>query len=1549
MDENRPEMGLKTVDSTKKPLFDKFWKRKNNDYSAIKGDEKPKKVSFFKLWRFASRSDLILVAIGSTVSIITGLGIPCLALLIGSMSEAFVNATTEFMAISNNMKDRSFIVNFTKTEEFKEVTSKRIWMSIYLGIALFLSAAIQVNCFLTACENMMGRIRRRFFYSILRQDMEWYDRHHTGTLATKLFDDLERMREGTGDKVALAIQYSAQFCGGFIVAFAVDWKLTLIMMSLVPLLVIIGIFIAFLMARASTNEARIYAEAGTVAEEVFSAIRTVYAFNGQESECQRYEKELKRARWSGKLRSIYVGVGFGLLFIVLMASYCLSFWVGTDMVVDQGMKPGVMITVFFAVMMGSMALARAAPQFAVIGTAQGTAASIYAIIDRQNQIEQQKALQASVLPVTSGHVHISHVTFSYPSRPEIKILDDFDLTIKPGEVVALVGSSGCGKSTLCSLLLRYYDVDHGDISIDNTVIRDMDVKKLRKIIGIVSQEPVLFNISIKDNISVGCHDDGHDDVVYNGGNGTIVQADEDGVSGNYCDEKLLDSDVKYGQNLKVEEKLGNFEVDEISNFKDDKSYKTESENLVNKDDSQDIEARCHQKSSDSDVKHDSYIKKSQLDLTKNLQNQVMDNIEAVKTACKSANASQFVEALPSRYDTCVGESGVQLSGGQKQRVAIARALIRRPKILLLDESTSALDAESEFKVQKALETAAKGRTTLIIAHRLSTVKIADRIVAMDKGKVAESGSHDELMEKKALHQGIEQPSTMGNVDDMTKKLDPMSIEPTTISEGNEAVRTSESVAKPQEPKTELERLQKELAEEKAVPKSLLSILRYAKPEWVMLTLGTLICIVEGCFFPMFSVFFSNILEVFAGTDPNEKRRKGHIWALSCLLLGLFYAISIFCHSTLFGFSAERLTMRLRSKLFRRILSQELSYFDEPTHTTGRLCTRLSTDAPNVKSAIDFRLGSVFSNIVSFVCGIVLAFYYNWAMAILMTFIFPFGAVGHFFHLRYIRGHAKDDDNEWENVGKVAIEAVENIRTVRALVLEDYFYQTFCDHLERPIKTLRIRARFQALTYGFGSSIFYFLQAASFAFGVYLILNRNEDPMSVLRCLFAISFTAGSLGHLSAYFPEYAKARMAAGIIFKMLNDKPKVNNMARNGIKLDSIQGTITLSNVNFAYPQRSQTQIFNNLNLKVPAGTTLALVGASGCGKSTIFSLIERFYNCNDGEITVDGLKINSVEPQRLREIMALVPQEPVLFDRSIRDNILYGTGGTVEKWAKEERAAGGLDKSGVGSTGHNNKTTVSQPANEDRIEAQENLEANKSNIEHIQHQHGTEIEVDSQRPTDLMDNIEKPDNSETYSNLDKPINSIVKNNLNNNKNVNLHTLPTYDDNNTPLLLKGTNSESLSQNIKNSTKKSTKNDKIGTEASDESLDDILKMVNMYDVIQSLPDRLSTRVGDKGTQLSGGQKQRVAIARALVKNPKILLLDEATSALDSESEYILQQAIHRATQGRTCITIAHRLSTIMNADNIAVIKDGTVIEYGNHQELMNKKGAYYELVEKQTI
>ncbi|XP_029442921.1 LOW QUALITY PROTEIN: multidrug resistance protein 1-like [Rhinatrema bivittatum] len=299
-----------------------------------------------------------------------------------------------------------------------------------------------------------------------------------------------------------------------------------------------------------------------------------------------------------------------------------------------------------------------------------------------------------------------------------------------------------------------------------------------------------------------------------------------------------------------------------------------------------------------------------------------------------------------------------------------------------------------------------------------------------------------------------------------------------------------------------------------------------------------------------------------------------------------------------------------------------------------------------------------------------------------------------------------------------------------------------------------------------------------------------------RVFSAIIFAAMSVGQSTSFAPDFGKAKVSAQQIFKLLNRKPQIDSYNEEGEKLSNFAGNIEFRNIKFVYPTRPEVQVLQGLNISVAKGQTLALVGSSGCGKSTSIQLLERFYDPAEGEVMADGVNTKSLHLQWFRSQLGIVSQEPILFDCSITENIQYG----------------------------DNNRVVTQ---------------------------------------------------------------------------------------------------------------------------EEVEEAARAANIHTFIENLPDTYNTRVGDKGAQLSGGQKQRIAIARALVRKPKVLLLDEATSALDTESEKIVQQALDNARKGRTCIVIAHRLSTVQNADIIAVIQNGKVVEQGTHSQLLAKQGAYYALVNTQ--
>ncbi|XP_052083244.1 ATP-dependent translocase ABCB1-like isoform X2 [Mytilus californianus] len=1267
-----------------------------------KKPEGPPPATLGQLFRYATSVDTICILFGSLFSLAHGAGWPVLSIVMGQMTDTFVAGPNGSLIPPH--PNATFNPNAT-TESFEDkMTTYAIYYLIIGGAVLF-SGYLQIACFMTACERQVNKIRKHFFRAILRQEIGWFDKHQSGELTTRLSDDLERVREGIGDKLSLLIQFTAQFFAGFAIGFWKSWKMTLVMMSLTPVLAILAAYFSSLMQNFAKREQALYADAGSVAEEVISCMRTVVSFNGQKQEVKRYGKSLEETKQIGIKKSMVTGLLLGSLYLVMFGDYALSFWYGNEQVKEyitsmgaEGITPGTVLTVFFCVMIGSFSIGNAAPNIGSFVTAKGAAAVVYEIIDREPKIDASSEKGQRPLSI-QGALEFFGVNFTYPTREDVQVLTNFNLSIKPGQTVALVGSSGCGKSTIVNLIQRFYDPDAGQVLLDGNNIKDLNLNWLRQNIGVVSQEPVLFGCTIAENIRLG------------NPNATITE---------------------------------------------------------------------------------------------------------IEQAAKQANAHDFIKSLPQSYNTLVGERGAQLSGGQKQRVAIARALIRDPRILLLDEATSALDSESENIVQEALEKARQGRTTLVIAHRLSTIQKADIIYVVDKGEIIEQGTHGDLMDKQGLYHSLVTAQTLVNEDAVEFALEEEEEEEAVDAVPDQTVKrprsriksTSSDDKSPQKLSRQMSRqLSRQMSgqpagkdkadkeeepeeQEEYEPPKYFRMIHENQPECGFIVLGIMASCVAGCTMPAFAIFFGEMIKVFI-----ELGNNGLLWSMMFLALGGINFLVYFVQASSFGISGEKLTQRLRLGTFNAYMRQDIAFFDDKFHSTGALTTRLATDASLVKTATGVRIGMVFQSLFGLVAALVIAFYYGWALALVVLGIVPVIGFASSLQIKVLKGRHEEDKGKLEDAGKTAAETIENIRTVQSLTTEKHFYHEYSHALVGPLRSMIKQAHWYGIAFGLGQGVIFMTYAGAFRFGAWQVEIGEMTADNVFKVFFAIAFTAMVIGQSSSFLPEYAKAKHAAGLIFKAFDTIPPIDIYSKRGTYLQKVDGLIQFKEVSFCYPTRPEVKVLKGVNMKVEPGQTVALVGQSGCGKSTVISLLQRFYDPESGEIMIDGIDIKDLHLHKMRSFISVVSQEPILFNCSIRDNIAYGL----------EETAG------------------------------------------------------------------------------------------------------MDD-------------------------------IITAARD---------ANIHEFITSQPMGYDTVVGEKGTQLSGGQKQRVAIARALIRNPKILLLDEATSALDSESEKLVQEALDKAQEGRTCIVIAHRLSTIQNADVIFVMDNGTIVESGTHQTLLAKKGVYNSLVSAQ--
>jgi len=512
-------------------------------------------------------------------------------------------------------------------------------MDAYFGAAIAIAALLAVGTALRFYlvsrlgERVIADIRKAIYDKVIGMSPAFYERIMTGEVLSRLTTDTTLLLSVIGSSVSIALRNAFMLVGGVALLFFTSPKLTGLVLIGVPLVVFPILTLGRKLRVLGRESQDRIADSSAQASETLLAAQTVQAYTHETASRGAFggltEAAFDAARRRIMIRSLMTAIVIFMVFTSIVG----VLWIGARDVRTGVMSPGELVQfVIYAVLVAG-AVAALSEIWGELQRAAGATERMVELLNAEDAVEDPAAPMALPVPVR-GRIAFEKVTFRYPARPEMAALSDLELTIEPGETVALVGPSGAGKTTTFQLLMRFFDPDSGRIALDGVDIRDVTRTDLRRQYALVPQEPVIFATSARENIR-------------------------------FARPEATDAEVE--------------------------------------------------------------------------------------AAAAAAAADEFLVKLPQGYDTYVGERGVMLSGGQKQRIAIARAILRDAPILLLDEATSALDAESERAVQNAVEQLAEGRTTLIIAHRLATVKRADRIVVFQDGRILAEGSHGALVAEDGLY------------------------------------------------------------------------------------------------------------------------------------------------------------------------------------------------------------------------------------------------------------------------------------------------------------------------------------------------------------------------------------------------------------------------------------------------------------------------------------------------------------------------------------------------------------------------------------------------------------------------------------------------------------------------------------------------------------------------------------------------------------------------------------------------------------------------------
>ncbi|WQF80927.1 Putative Type 1 protein exporter [Colletotrichum destructivum] len=1079
------------------------------------------------------------------------------------------------------------ILNFTSgalgRDDFLPRVSALCLHLVYIGVARWACVYVYTVLSTHAAYHAVRNLRADFLRAALRQPVAFFDQA-LGSVAIQATTNGNLVQAGASEKLMVCFQAAATAVAAFAVAFASQWKLTLILLGVAPALVVLMGTCATLESRIETSQLDVFAQAATLAENVLVTIRTVHAFGIRPQLMTQFVAYLDRAKALGMRKSPLYGFLFSLEYFIVYSAMGLAFWQGIAMIADGEVDDmGTVFTVIMSVLTASLTVTVIAPYMISFQKAATAAAQLFVLIDRISDTDpfDEEGLKPSDDTVR-GELDIENITFSYPIRPGVTVLNQFSLHVPAGKVTALVGASGSGKSTIIGLIERWYSPGVGTIRLDGTPIQHLNPNWLRTHVRLVQQEPVLFSGTVLENIAHG----------------------------------LVGTPWEHASPA--------------------------------------------------------------------------DQRQRVERAADLAFAHDFITTkLSDGYDTLIGERGGQLSGGQKQRIAIARSIVSDPPILLLDEATSALDPRAEGVVQRALDNASRSRTTIVIAHKLATVRRADNVVVLAKGAIVEQGTHAALMAAggvyarmvRAQNLTVDGGKIIRNADDDLAGTEVMVDQKEGLKESNDitAEKTLDLEPGLRPPNALAVQYDFESANRKNILGDVWELIRESlELKWYFISIF-IGCLVGSAALPGQALVMGKLMSVF-NLPPDQMRTQGNFYSLMFFVMGLAAMVVYFATGWIANSAAQAMNHKFRRTLLETVLKQDIKFFDLPENTVGALTSRLDSTAQQMIELMSINIVLIILTILTILACSCLSIATSWKLGLVGVFagLSPLLAAG-FGRIRLQLKMDSDNDRRFSESAAIASEAILAIRTVSSLALERVVLRRYTDRLDAATKT-SVRPLLHAmLWFSFTQAVEYFVLGLGFWWGCSLLRDGQISLYQFFVSFMGIFYAGQNAGTMFTYTSSISQGKAAADYYLWVRSLERTVEETPQNRSVLPA-RGVdhVHLENVTFSYPARPGAPVLRSAEIVAGSGEFVALVGPSGCGKSTAVALLERFYDPVSGTVRVDNRDLAEMNPEAYRARAALVQQEATLYPSSIRENVLLGLPRPSSSSSSSSSSSPGLSEPG-------------------------------------------------------------------------------------------------------------------------------------------------------------------------------------------------------------------------------------------------------------------------------